>query len=77
MTIALQIGDVYDGRSSSTPLPTEIISFLTSYNLIPQLLSQTIIESAMSTTGVAAAPITCTQSLSPAVGLRIFVVSQQ
>ena len=70
MTIALQIGDVYDGRSSSTPLPTEIISFLTSYNLIPQLLSQTIIESAI-------APITCTQSLSPAVGLRIFVASQQ
>ncbi|MFN6501172.1 MAG: peptidylprolyl isomerase [Nostoc sp. DedQUE01] len=36
-------------------ISTEIISFLASYNLIPQLLSQKIIESAI-------APITCTQA---------------
>lgn len=36
-------------------IPKEIIPFLASYNLIPQLLSQRIIESAI-------APITCTQA---------------
>ncbi len=36
-------------------LPNEILPFLASYNLIPQLLSQSIIESAI-------APITCTQA---------------
>ncbi|MDZ7995233.1 MAG: peptidylprolyl isomerase [Nostoc sp. EfeVER01] len=62
MTKALQIGDVYDGRSYISDLPTEIIPFLASYNLIGQFLSQSIIESAMSTTGYANAPITCTQA---------------
>ncbi|MEH1820223.1 MAG: peptidylprolyl isomerase [Nostoc sp.] len=55
MTTALKIGDVHEGQSCSTPLPTEIIPFLASYNLIPQLLSQSIIESAI-------APIICTRA---------------
>ncbi|MEH2243469.1 hypothetical protein [Nostoc sp.] len=55
MNEALQLGNVHDGRSSSPLLPPEIIPFLASYNLIPQLLSQSIIE-------LAIAPITCTQA---------------
>ncbi|MGF2035078.1 MAG: peptidylprolyl isomerase [Nostoc sp. CmiVER01] len=56
MTKALQqISDVYDGHSYISALPKEIIPFLASYNLIGQLLSQSIIESAI-------APITCTQA---------------
>ena len=62
MNKTLQLGDVYDGRSGSAILPPEIIPFLASYNLIPQLLSQSIIELAMSTTGYANAPITCTDA---------------
>ncbi|MEJ6484085.1 peptidylprolyl isomerase [Nostoc punctiforme UO1] len=48
MNKSLQIGE-------HALLPPEIIPFLASYNLIPQLLSQSIIESAI-------APITCTQA---------------
>ncbi|MEH1943370.1 MAG: peptidylprolyl isomerase [Nostoc sp.] len=55
MNKTLQLGDAYDGRSGSAILPPEIIPFLASYNLIPQLLSQSIIE-------LAIAPITCTQA---------------
>lgn len=55
MNKILQLGD----RNLLSP---EIIHFLASYNLIPQLLSQSVIESAMSTTGYANAPITCTQA---------------
>ncbi|MEH1938851.1 MAG: peptidylprolyl isomerase [Nostoc sp.] len=62
MTTALQINDVCEKRSCISVLPKEIISFLASYNLIPQFLSQNIIESAMSTTGYANAPITCTEA---------------
>ncbi|MEH2126967.1 peptidylprolyl isomerase [Nostoc sp.] len=62
MNKTLQLGDVYDGRSGSALLPPEIIPFLASYNLIPQLLSQSIIEAAISTKGYANAPITCTQT---------------
>jgi hypothetical protein len=43
-------------------IPREIIPFLASYNLIPQLLSQRIIESAISTASYANASITCTQT---------------
>ncbi|MBE9002134.1 MULTISPECIES: peptidylprolyl isomerase [unclassified Nostoc] len=46
MNKSLQIGE-------HALLPNEILPFLASYNLIPQLLSQSIIESAI-------APITCT-----------------
>ncbi|MEH2153386.1 peptidylprolyl isomerase [Nostoc sp.] len=48
MNTSLQIGE-------HALLPNEILPFLASYNLIPQLLSQSIIESAI-------APITCTPS---------------
>ncbi|MDZ8094884.1 MAG: peptidylprolyl isomerase [Nostoc sp. DedQUE05] len=55
MNKTLQLGDVYNERSGSAILPPEIIPFLASYNLIPQLLSQSIIE-------LAIAPIICTQT---------------
>ncbi len=54
MNKVLQINGVMPGLSYAN-VPREMISFLASYNLIPQLLSQSIIESAI-------APIICTQA---------------
>jgi parvulin-like peptidyl-prolyl isomerase len=55
MNTALQINDRTMPELGYANVPREIIPFLASYNLIPQLLSQRIIESAI-------APITCTQA---------------
>ncbi|MEA5506963.1 peptidylprolyl isomerase [Halotia wernerae UHCC 0503] len=54
MSKVLQISGTMPGLSDAN-IPEEIIPFLVSHNLIPQLLSQRIIESAI-------APITCTQA---------------
>jgi hypothetical protein len=54
MSKVLQISGAMPGLSHVN-LSREIIPFLAHYNLIPQLLSQSIIESAI-------APITCTQA---------------